>query len=302
MTVIILLLIILLLICTILYMRARHIKMLDGIDSMIDAAADGSFEESEFNESRLSKTEAKMYRYLSIGRTSLKQINSEKNEIKSLISDISHQTKTPLANILLYSELLCDGANENAGELAQHIKTQTEKLSFLIGSLIKLSRLENGIVSLNPKENSIDCLLSGLDFENKAENKSIDLKIEKNSDLTAVFDMKWTGEAIANIVDNAIKYTQCGGTVSVAAASYEMFVKIDITDNGIGINEEEYSKVFSRFYRSQRVNDEKGVGIGLYLSREIISRQGGYIMVKSKENVGSTFSVFLPKNPNVSKL
>ena len=301
---VILLLIILLLACMLFLMHRRHIKMLDRLDLMLDAAIENKFLESEFTESRLSKTETKMYRYLSAGKASLAQINSERNTIKSLISDISHQTKTPIANILLYSELLYDSAelNENTKRLAEHIKAQTEKLNFLIGSLIKVSRLENGIVSVIPKENSIEKLLSSLDFENKARLKGINLKIENNINMTAVFDFKWTLEAVSNIVDNAIKYTPSGGKVSVTAEPYEMFVKIDVADNGIGICEDDYPKIFARFYRSPNVSDEQGVGIGLYLAREIISKQGGYIKVTSAENKGSVFSVFIPKNINMSKL
>lgn len=301
---VILLLIIILLACMLFFMRHKHIKMLDKLDFMIDSAMENKFSESEFTESRLSKTETKMYRYLSAGKASLAQVDSEKNTIKSLISDISHQTKTPIANILLYSELLCDSAdlNKNTKKLAGHIKTQTEKLNFLIASLVKISRLENGIVSLSPKENVVARLLSAIDLENKAKLKNIDLKIDKNINITASFDLKWTAEAILNIVDNAIKYTPNGGKVSVSAVPYEMFVKIDIKDNGIGICEKDHSKIFTRFYRSQQVSDKQGVGIGLYLAREIISRQGGYIKVESEENKGSIFSVFIPKISNMSKL
>ena len=304
MIIVILLLIILLLVCMLVFMRFKHIEMLDRLEAMLDAAIENKFSELEFTENRLSKIETKMYRYLSTGRTSLAQINSEKEMVKSLISDISHQTKTPVSNILLYSELLCDSndLNKNAGELAKHIKMQTEKLNFLIGSLIKVSRLENGIVSVVTKENSIDRLFSSLDFENKARQKNIELIIENNVNMTAFFDFKWTLEAVSNIIDNAIKYTPYGGSVHVSAVSYEMFVKIDIEDNGIGISEEDFSKIFARFYRSQKVSEYPGVGIGLYLSREIISKQGGYIKVTSQENKGSVFSVFIPKQESISKL
>ena len=300
----VLILIIILLTSVLLIMRHKHIKMLDRLDFMLDSATENKFSETEFTESRLSKTETKMYRYLSAGKTSLAQITSEKDAVKSLISDISHQTKTPISNILLYSELLCDNAklNDDTKKLAEYIKAQTEKLNFLIGSLVKISRLENGIVSLSPKENSIGDLLSALDFGDKAKRKNIGLKIESNTYTTAIFDFKWTSEAISNIVDNAIKYTPCGGKVSVTAVLYEMFIKIDIKDNGIGICEEDYPKIFTRFYRSQKVSGEQGVGIGLYLAREIISRQGGYIKVESTENKGSEFSVFIPQNANMSKL
>ena len=121
-------------------------------------------------------------------------------------------------------------------------------------------------------------------------------------DISACFDLKWTIEAISNIVDNAVKYTSEQGKIVVSVKEYEMFVRIDIEDNGIGISEEETAKIFLRFYRSQRVSDEKGVGIGLYLTREIISRQGGYIKVSSELEKGSCFSVFLPKQGNLSKL
>lgn len=114
--------------------------------------------------------------------------------------------------------------------------------------------------------------------------------------------MKWTLEAVSNIVDNAIKYTPSGGSVTICSQEYEMFVCIRIADTGIGMSEEETAKIFTRFYRSSEVSDERGVGIGLYLAREIIAKEGGYIKVSSKKGEGSVFSVFLPKNKNLSKL
>ena len=296
--------VIFLLICMLLIQHFGQIKMLNRLDAMLDAALANTFTESEFSEKRLSKIETKMYRYLSAGKTSLAQINSEKEAIKSLISDISHQTKTPIANILLYAQLLCDddGLSENARKLAGHIETQTEKLNFLIRSLIKISRLENGIVSVSPKEHSIEELFRHLDFESRARQKNIELKIENPGNMTALFDFKWTLEAMSNIVDNAIKYTPPGGHVILSAMPYELFVKIDIADDGIGIEEEDFPKIFTRFYRSSMVSDCPGVGIGLYLSREIIAKQGGYVKVVSEKNQGSTFSVFLPKQANMSKL
>ncbi len=300
----ILILIIAGLLCVIFLMHNGHIKTLDRIDLMLTSAAEGKFSESEFSESRLSRTESKMYRYLCAESRALSEISSERNAIKTLISDISHQTKTPIANIVLYSDLLCDscGMDSGATKLAQSVKAQADKLSFLIGALIKLSRLESGIVTPCPKENSVSELLKGLDFKSSAEKKGIDLKIETDVEMTALFDLKWTVEAAANIVDNAIKYTPEGGSVSVTASEYEMFVRIDVFDSGIGISEEESPKIFSRFYRSERAADSDGVGIGLYLAREIIAKQGGYIKVESEVNKGSVFTVFIPKKENVSEV
>ena len=104
-----------------------------------------------------------------------------------------------------------------------------------------------------------------------------------------------------NILDNAVKYTPAGGKISITTAQWETAVKIDISDTGCGIPEQHFAQVFKRFYREEAVHDIRGVGIGLYLCREIISRQGGYIQLKSTVGQGSTFSVFLLKS-NVSKL
>ena len=283
----------------------RVSKLLKNLDAMIDSAINGNFSESEYSEKRLSKLESKMYRYLTAGKTAMQQISNEKDSIKTLVSDISHQTKTPLSNILLYSQLLTESEklNERDKKLAVQIVQQTNKLNFLIASLLKTSRLENGIIKLTPKKESIGALLEALDFNSQASKKNINLSIYNVENLTAYFDFKWTLEALSNIVDNALKYTPEGGKVSIHINEYEMFVRIDIKDTGMGMSEEETAKIFSRFYRSSRVSRENGVGIGLYLTREILVRENGYIKIASEINKGSTFSVFLPKiDPNLSKL
>ena len=300
--VIVLISIIILLICFAIFIYFRTSRILKSIDKMLDLAIDGNFSENDFSETRLSKLESKMRRYLSAGKTARSKIEDERNSIKSLVSDISHQTKTPISNISLYTELLSEKPlDEESRKLLQSIKNQSDKLNFLIQSLVKISRLENGIITAEPKENNIKDLLKDIDFTGAAEEKSVTLTVDI-PEITAVFDLKWTAEAISNIIDNAIKYTPTGGSVTVTAAEYEMFAKIDISDTGIGMTEEETAKVFTRFYRSPRVHDDRGVGIGLYLAREILSRQGGYIKVKSEIEHGSAFSVFLPKTANLSKL
>ncbi len=272
-------------------------KILNYIDRMIESAINNTFSESLFTENSLSRLEMKMYKYLSAGNTSLKQINTEKDRIKTLIADISHQTKTSISNIMLYSQLLGEQTdlNDSTKTLVWQIENQTEKLYFLIQSLLKTSRLENGIIKVNPKKNSVNKLIESIDYKNFAYKKGIKLIIENISEIDAIFDFKWTLEALTNIVDNALKYTPLGGIVKIGVKEYEMFVCIYVSDSGIGISENEISKIFTRFYRSQNVSDIQGVGIGLYLSREILSKEGGYIKVSSKINKGSTFSVFLPK-------
>lgn len=289
--------IIVILLAVICVMYVQISNILSGIDRMLDAAIDNTFSETSFTEKKLSRLEAKMYRYLSAGSTALAQVNTEKDGIKTLISDISHQTKTPIANILLYAQLLKEALDFDDGtrQIVSQIEAQTEKLSFLIASLIKTSRLENGIINVIPEENSVAKLVQSIDYKRIADEKGVSYSTDIASDMTAVFDFKWTLEAVSNIVDNAIKYTPSGGTVAVRAKEYEMFVCIDITDSGIGISEEDTARIFKRFYRSPAVYQEKGVGIGLYLARRIIEKEGGYIRVRSRVGEGSVFSVFLPK-------
>lgn len=266
---------------------------------MLDKAIDGSFVEDVFDESALSALEAKLARYLSICAVSSKNLLTEKDKIKGLISDISHQTKTPIANILLYSQLLSEyELPEDCTVCVKALSAQAEKLNFLISALVKMSRLETGIITVLPKQETVQRLLDEVREQiiPKADAKGISVIME-DTGINACFDLKWTAEGLYNIVDNAVKYTDSGGSITVKAIPYEMFCRIDITDNGIGIAEDELSKIFTRFYRSGTVSEQEGVGIGLFLAREILATEGGYIKVSSMPGSGSVFSVFLPK-PN----
>ena len=215
-----------------------------------------------------------------------------------MISDISHQTKTPIANMLLYSELLAEEIqDEKSKEMLEAIHFQAEKLSFLTQSLVKISRLESGVIQTVTEKNSVSELIEKVvtQVETKASMKDIYIDVS-SVDGEALFDMKWTSEAIGNIVDNAVKYTNIGGNIQITVNEYSLFTRIDIRDNGIGIAENDLPKIFGRFYKCSTTQQEEGVGLGLYLAREIISGQGGYIKVSSQIEKGTMFSVFLRRN------
>ncbi len=276
--------------------RRRTMRIMRSLDKMIDKAIEGSFTEENIDETMLSSVEAKLARYLTSSELSAKNVASEKEKIKELISDISHQTKTPLSNIILYSELLKEqDLNEQALSCAESVGEQTEKLSFLITALVKLSRLETGVFTLSPVRKDISSMLENVyrQYLPKAEEKGLKLTLEPTA-AQAVFDEKWCSEAIGNIVDNAIKYTD-SGFVSISVKEYEMFCAVIISDSGTGISEEEQGRIFTRFYRSPSVSQKDGLGIGLYLAREIISGCGGYIKVSSELNKGTTFSVYFQR-------
>ena len=280
-----------------LWTHLRTRRMLDTLDQMLDDATRGDFQESLYDESRLSALETRMAHYLASNAVSARNLAGEKDAIKTLIGDISHQTKTPIANLLLYAQLLeeQDLPPESRGYVSA-LEGQAEKLRFLIDALVKTSRLETGVLAMTPKRHGLQQLLEDAASQAapKAEAKDIVLTAEP-TDLTAKFDPKWTTEALYNLVDNAVKYTPAGGRVTLRAVGYELFCRIDVTDTGPGIPEAEQAKIFQRFYRSPAVSGEEGVGIGLYLARQIAAGQGGYLKVTSRPGEGSTFSLFLPR-------
>lgn len=279
-----------------LFEKRKTRKTFERIEEMLDAAIAGDFKETEYSEEITSRLETKLHDYLESSSISAGNVKRERDKIKTLISDISHQTKTPIANLLLHSELLAESPLDTSQkESLDAISRESEKLRFLIDSLVKLSRLENGILSLNPSEDSVSALMTGVydEMRAKAERKGLDLILEPTS-AKAVFDRKWTAEALSNIVDNAIKYTD-SGSVRLSAVEYEMFVCLKVTDTGVGIAEPDIPRIFSRFERLEASRLQEGVGIGLYLAREIVSEEGGYIKVSSLPGKGSEFDIFLKK-------
>ena len=273
-------------------------RIIDRLDIMVDNAIEGRNLESRFDESRMGALETKLQKFLEMNNRSIDGLREEKAKINTLISDISHQTKTPIANIKLYAELLRESdISEESREYVNVLIEQTERLNFLIQSLIKISRLDNGIITLTPKNQTIVSLLEAAKktYFLAASEKNIDIDITVN-EVEAVFDEKWTAEAIEIILDNAIKYTPNNGKISINIEEYQMFLRINIKDTGIGIREDEYSKIFMRFYRSSDVAEKPGVGIGLYLAREIVTKENGYITVSSDYGKWTVFSIYLPKN------
>ena len=211
-----------------------------------------------YEDSLTAKVQGKLMQYFDIMSEGKRQSQRDKETIQSLVSDISHQVKTPIANI-------------------------------------KMSRLETGTFTLHMEEARLsDTIAQAMSTVwAKAETKKIDLSAECDGAITVQHDPKWTAEAIGNILDNAVKYTPPGGKVAVTVRPWQFYTRVDITDTGIGIPEEHYNDVFQRFYRAPEVAAQEGVGLGLYLANGIITRQKGYISVKSKVGEGTTFSMYL---------
>ena len=267
------------------------------MDSMITGGEEPA--RAEDRETIFARISYRLSRLYGILQENRRKVDEERRELQTLVSDISHQVKTPVANLKMVTDTLLAKpvTEQERRDFLQGIRSQTDKLEFLVQSMGKASRLETGAVTLEKKDapllDTLAQAMSGIVYG--AEQKGISVEVQCPDDLRVSHDSRWTAEALFNLLDNAVKYTPAGGKISVSVEQWEMYVKLDVIDTGKGIPESRQAAIFRRFYREEEVHDQPGVGIGLYLAREIVTRQGGYIQVASKPGRGSAFSVFLPR-------
>lgn len=276
---------------------AARRRTLRRLNAMLDRAIAGGFSEERFDETELSALEGRLARFLRGSAAARRTVETEQAAVKTLIADISHQTRTPIANLLLYASLLSESElDPRQREQVNALSAQAEKLSFLIKALVKASRLEAGIVAPAPAVNPVGPLLeNAVEQEEPAALAKQTTLTAEPFDGSAAFDPRWTGEALGNVVNNAVKYTPPGGRVSVSAQLLDSFCRIDVADTGSGVPEGEQAAVFNRFYRGGATRAAEGLGLGLYLAREILAKQGGYIRLSSRPGEGCVFSLYLPR-------
>lgn len=267
--------------------------LLQRLDDALEGG-EGAYAYDESMDSAIADRLNKLLRSSSMGKERAYQ---DRDRIKSLISDISHQIRTPLSNIMLYTGLLQEKKLDGQSRmLADQIQGQAEKLDFFMKELVRSSYMETDMIVVSPRTAPVGELVDRAcqAVEVEALKKGILIRQPETDRIICKFDMKWTLEAVRNILENALKYSPEGSEVQIEIVPNEAFTCISIQDEGIGIREEEQGLVFERFYRSQDVEKEPGMGIGLYLAREIISRQGGYIEARSEYAKGTCFCIYLP--------
>ena len=266
------------------------------LDNMIDGNEE--LQKSNDSETLFARINHRLIRLYEIMQENRHKVDMERQELQMLISDISHQVKTPVSNLQMVTDTLLTKpvSEEERMDFLQGIRSQTDKLDFLFQALVKTSRLETGAIRLEKKDSSLFHTLAQAmsSIVYAAEKKEIAVSVDCPENLIISHDSKWTSEALFNLLDNAVKYTPLGGKISVSVVQWEMYVEVKVTDTGKGISESNQAAIFRRFYREEEVHDQQGVGIGLYLAREIVTRQGGYIKVVSELGQGSEFSIMLP--------
>ncbi|MCM1144404.1 MAG: HAMP domain-containing histidine kinase [Blautia sp.] len=285
-----------------------HKKQWANLDRILDNIQNENHIEAaiqELSETRESKIASRLHRILNTAYFKESQAIVEKNQITVLLSDISHQLKTPLANIVMNMELLQDDTlpKEKRLEFLAHTKSQAEKMQWLMDSLLKASRLENGMIQFHAQYTGIKQTIAQAvsAVYAQASARQIQLSVEDFQDITLYHNPKWTAEALTNILENAIKYSPEKSCIRIAISRLDIYTRITIQDEGIGIPEKEYNHIFQRFYRGKEVNQQEGSGLGLYLAQLILQCEKGYISVSSKIGQGSCFSVFL-LNPTSTEI
>lgn len=274
----------------------------DALEQSLDAVIRGKEPEEagDMEDTLLGKVNEKLCRVNHILEKKEEEAVRNRQQMKELISDISHQTKTPIANQKIYLDIL-RSRNLSADEegFLDKLEHQTDRLDFLFQSLVKMSRLETGVIQIRKETadlmQTLGCAVAAV--VPAASKKNIALAVDREGDegpLELPHDKKWTEEAIYNLLDNAVKYTPHGGKVTIRVQRREIFTEIHVRDTGKGVALERQAQIFTRFYREPEVHAQEGIGIGLYLTRKIAERQSGYVEVRSEEGKGADFCIYLP--------
>lgn len=277
-----------------LYYR-RQLRLFSNILNTFEKT--GELVEGENRETMESKLLSRLCRVLKRSRQKEEQTGKERQEMAELLSNLSHQLKTPLANFLLNTEILKEGrlSQEEEKQFLLRNQEQAEKMQWLMKTLVKASRLEQGILVFDIFPASlVETLARSISSVYAlAREKQISIETQGLKECVCCHNPKWTAEAIGNLLENAVKYSPAGSKISIETEVMELYANVKITDEGPGIPKEEYNRIFRRFYRGEQAEQQEGSGLGLYLAQVILQREKGYITVSKGRDGGACFSVFL---------
>ena len=228
------------------------------------------------------------------------QLKNEKKRLQSIVTDISHQIKTPVASIRMFNDFLIEGGQnqEEIAEFLQHEHNAIQKLEWLSQSLLLISRLESGLISIEKSHADLFQTVSVAvsSAKKSAEQKGIQITLEGCTQMVP-HDRKWTGEAVFNLLDNAVKYGKPGGKINITVIGMDTTARVDVEDDGGKLLADEIPGIFQRFYRGNAAKQTgaDGAGIGLYLTRSIIEAQHGSLTAEITTDGKSLFRIYLTK-------
>lgn len=245
------------------------------------------------SEDELSLLDNQIYRTAVKFREQAENSNKDKENLQKSLSDISHQLKTPLTSIIVMVDNILDDDDmplEIRREFLNDIKHNTNTISFLVQSLLKLSKLDAEAVKFRYEQVEVKSIVDECIKNTAVMAEILGVRLETDcNDIILNCDRKWLCEAVTNIIKNCIEHSH-NGNIKITADQNKLYTKISIKDNGSGITKEDLPHIFEQFYKGKNSSDDS-VGIGLSLAKTIIEKQGGYISVSSELNKGSEFVI-----------
>lgn len=273
------------------YCRYRKIASLAGdVNKLLHG--DNTISLENYSEGELGILHSEVYKMTIRLREQQQKLINDKVYLADSIADISHQIRTPLTSINLMVELLSDPktSEERKAQLIHDLQGMLSRIDWLISTLLKISKLDAGTVRFKQEQISMDALIRKAcsTLLVPIELREQELCITANGEFNG--DVSWTCEAIGNIVKNCMEHTSEGGRIEVRASDNVLYTEIVISDTGTGISKEDLPHIFERFYKGKD-SDDKSFGVGLALSRMIITSQNGTVKVENRHPKGAMFTI-----------
>lgn len=286
------------LILAILYFRKIYKDIKDMTDYVYNSSEGRNFDMKNRNqEGQIGLLKTELIKMINILKEKVELLNNEKIFLNEVISDISHQLKTPMTSLIILNDLMYeDLPKETKIEFLDKIKSQLNRMEWLIKSMLKLSKVEAKVIDFEKKEVKVSELIKKSISPSliSMEIKNIELTVNGDENISYIGDINWSCEAFVNIIKNCVEHTETNGKINISYEENPLYCEIVIKDNGEGIDKKDLPHIFRRFYKGKSSKDDS-VGIGLAMAKSIIESQNGDIYVKSEKNKGSEFHIIFHK-------
>lgn len=286
------------LILSLLYFGKIYKDIKDMTDYVYNSSEGRNFEMKNRNqEGQIGLLKTELIKMTNILKEKVELLNNEKIFLNEVISDISHQLKTPMTSLIILNDLMYeDLPKETKIEFLDKIKSQLNRMEWLIKSMLKLSKVEAKVIDFEKKEVKVSELIKKSISPSliPMEIKNIELTVNGDENISYIGDINWSCEAIVNIIKNCVEHTDTNGKINISYEENPLYCEVVIKDSGEGIDKKDLPHIFKRFYKGKSSKDDS-VGIGLAMAKSIIESQNGDIYVKSEKNKGSEFHIIFHK-------
>ncbi|WP_297133680.1 sensor histidine kinase [Terrisporobacter sp.] len=282
------------------YFKKIYNDIKDMTDYVYNSSEGINFEMKNRNqEGQIGVLKTELLKMTNILKEKVELLNKEKIFLNDIISDISHQLKTPMTSLIILNDLMYDDLpKETKIEFLDKIKSQLSRMEWLIKSMLKLSKVEAKVINFENKKINIKELINKSISPSliPMELKNIDLSINGDEKASYIGDINWSSEALVNIIKNCVEHTNENGSITINYEENPLYSEIIIKDSGEGIDKKDLPHIFKRFYKGKNSSKSDSVGIGLAMAKSIIESQNGDIYAKSEKNKGTEFHIIFHKN------